>query len=150
MATDKQLAFIEDLRARIASRRARRRDPQTSHEVAARLGNVTAAQQRIVDLIEEIGPVTDSELEAHAKARNWPKAGKTYYRRRRSELKQFGLLAPSGQRRKNLAGNTETVWELASSNEMAWAVSCQLDSLSKADASRVITVLLGHLDSQGQ
>lgn len=91
----------------------RRSDPVTSHEAEARLKDRTREKRRILSAFLEVGDMTDSELESLATAENWPHAGSTYYRRRRSDLKAEGKIYATSERRKNQAGNSETVWGLA-------------------------------------
>lgn len=92
--------------------RARKRDPVTSHMAVKALKHISRDQNRILKLFNEIENLTDSELEQIAIEQGWPMAGKTYYRRRRSELKNMNLLTATSHRRPNAKGNSETVWTL--------------------------------------
>lgn len=93
-------------------KQARDTDPATSHEAAEGLRAQGRERARILTAFVTLGPMTDSELEAYARTHHWPYAASKYYRRRRSDLKNLGLIGPTGQRRKNAAGNSETVWDL--------------------------------------
>ncbi|MDY5585310.1 MAG: hypothetical protein SPG61_05940 [Arcanobacterium sp.] len=93
------------------NRRYRKTDLDTSVKAAKKVKEVAREKRRILALFND-GDFTDSELEAKAIEEDWPMAGKTYYRRRRSELKNEGYLLPSTDRRRNKAGNPEIVWTL--------------------------------------
>ncbi len=102
--------------------RARRNDRRTSHIAAQRLRALRSEQQRILRLFEEFHSLTDSELEQIAIERKFPMAGKTYYRRRRSDLKNMGLIRATCTRRTNQHGNSETVWILTQRKDTSMAI----------------------------
>lgn len=95
---------------------ARNSDPDTSHAAAMQQRNLVRERQRILDAFTRLGPMTDSELEDVATREEWPHAGDTYYRRRRSDLKALGALTSTNERRANAQGNTETVWQVANTD----------------------------------
>lgn len=92
--------------------KARRTDPETSHQAAASVDNISDTQKVIHHLLRT--PMTDVELvEAFYKAvnRNVLWASESGIRSRRAELVEKGLVADSGQRQKLASGRYAIVWK---------------------------------------
>lgn len=140
-ASNRQIAFLLDLQRQHLAK-ARGHDPVTSHNSSTKLGRVTPAQQRILDAITARGPMTDSELESLATTQHWERAGRTYYRRRRSELSKLDLLHATGERRRNERGNTEMVWSISPPTDLTWALNVDPRQITKAQASHAISTIL--------
>lgn len=95
--------------------KARRTDPVTSHEAAASVGDLTNAQQMILDALRH-GPGTDEEiyerLPHFAKRSRKPIISVSGARTRRRELVDAGLVEDSGQRKLTEAGRKTIVWRV--------------------------------------
>lgn len=94
--------------ARRTRARARSTDPGTSHEAAASVGDLTEAQQKVLEIITE-HPRTDEEIYAVVVARGI-QMSVSGTRTRRSELVDAGLVEDSGQRKMTSAGRRTIVW----------------------------------------
>ena len=95
--------------------RARLTDPQTSHDAANSVKDLTGVQERILKLFElPHAGYTDEELiRAYNSAYGYHfPATESSIRSRRSELVHRQYLADSGQRRLTKAGRGTTVWSL--------------------------------------
>ena len=94
---------------------ARQTDPQTSHDAAKSVGNVTATQNTIL-LLLGIEAMTDTELVLAYNNMNRtspetaPRASESGIRSRRAELVARGLVQDSGDRVKLQSGRMATVW----------------------------------------
>ena len=97
---------------------ARLTDPETSHQAAASVDNITATQTAILKLLGAF-PMTDEELVLHydqqirmgADSYDFPRASASGIRTRRAELVQLGFVKDSGQRAKMASGRNAIVWE---------------------------------------
>jgi len=90
--------------------KARNTDPQTSHEAADSVKDITATQEYVLKALRK--PRNDSELvEAFRSLRTAPRASESGIRSRRSELVNLGLVVDSGRRIKTPAGRNSIVWE---------------------------------------
>lgn len=151
-ATQAQLNYIVHLRDRVWKTPARTTDVASSSEAINKVTDLTADQQLIYDLLISHGPLTDSEIEDHASRHGWKRAGRTYYRRRRSDLKRMGLAEPTNIRRKNPRGNTETAWVASNastaSNAVTNALTRDLRDLTVREATDIITTLINHLKGE--
>lgn len=91
---------------------ARHTDPQTSHDAAESVDNLTATKQAILRVLAR--PRTDVDLvEAYMNYRNAPRASESGIRSRRAELVAAGLVIDSGQRVKLASGRNAIVWQVA-------------------------------------
>jgi len=88
---------------------ARATDPQTSHDAAASLSNITDLQREIVQVFKLREHFTDEELVGTFYGYASPSGVRT----RRKELVDLGLLKDSGERRVLLSGRKGIVWTLA-------------------------------------
>jgi hypothetical protein len=92
--------------------RARNTDPQTSHDAADSVKNVTLTQAAVLKILKR--PRTDPQLiEAYRKLKRVPLASESGIRTRRAELVDKGLVADTGQRATTPFGRRATVWGLA-------------------------------------
>lgn len=93
---------------------ARMTDPETSHEAAERVNNLTETKQAIVKLLKY--PMTDYELiksyKQWAEAGLHPDASESGIRSRRAELVEDGIIRDSGYRAKSPSGRNMIVWQL--------------------------------------
>ena len=91
---------------------ARNTDPQTSHEAARSVQNITATKEFILKAL--VRPRTDVDLiEAYRSFKFAPKASESGIRSRRAELVAAGLIKDSGERIKLESGRSAIVWQLA-------------------------------------
>lgn len=98
---------------------ARLTDPQTSHDAAKSVTNVTATQAFIAKLLQM--PMTDEDLIHHyqmqirmgADERDVPRASESGIRSRRAELVKKGLVVDSGERERLSTGRKAIVWKAA-------------------------------------
>lgn len=95
--------------------RARSTDPAFSHEAAASVGDLTNAQEMILDALRQ-GPATDEEiylrLPLFAKKSRKPIISVSGARTRRRELVDAGLVEDSGEHKLTEAGRKTTVWRV--------------------------------------
>lgn len=79
---------------------ARSTDPETSHEAADTVWNPTEVQAHVFRIIEEHGPISDTELAWHygheAVKHNWYVPTPQSLRSRRAELVASGQIEHSG------------------------------------------------------
>lgn len=88
---------------------ARRTDPQTSHDAAATVENVTITQRFVLQALTK--PRTDPELiEAYRQLKKAPPASESGIRTRRAELVDKGLVLDSGARTLTPFGRKAIVW----------------------------------------
>jgi hypothetical protein len=95
--------------------RARNTDPQTSHEAAASVRNLTETQAVILDLFEfKTSLMTDNKLigwyQWAVANLDAPEASESGIRSRRAELVRAGELEDSGNREKLKSGRYAIVW----------------------------------------
>jgi hypothetical protein len=94
---------------------ARTTDPQTSHDAARSVENITETQNAILTLLTF--PLTDEELiDAFynmADVAGWKTASPSGIRSRRAELVAKGFIKDSGERRKLSSGRNAIVWSVA-------------------------------------
>ena len=95
--------------------KARKSDPTTSHEAAKSVRNITATQQRILDVLEGYGPMNDEQLfeifDYQFRKAGLPRVSESGLRSRRSELVARGLVVDSGERQKMASGRNSIVWK---------------------------------------
>ena len=90
---------------------ARHSDPETSHEAAKSVKDITALQERIILLLERYGPLTDHELiESFRSAYPLFKATDQSIRSRRAELRDEGRVFFSGLFGKTPSGRESRKW----------------------------------------
>jgi hypothetical protein len=103
---------------------ARRTDPATSHEAAARVTNVTETQ-RIIYLLLLVKPSNDVDgfavYKYSAKYQTMPNISESGYRSRRAELVAKGLVRDTGERVKLASGRNSIVWEAIPEKKKWWA-----------------------------
>jgi hypothetical protein len=95
---------------------ARSYDPQTSHDAAESVWNLTGVQERILALFEyrENGYTDEELIQDYFKAhRHLFPATDSSLRSRRSELVHRGELTDTGVKRLTRVGRKTTVWQLA-------------------------------------
>lgn len=83
---------------------ARRTDPSTSHEAAAKLRNRKVYEDVLAALRER--PSTDFEIAARLGGQQ------TSLGKRRGELRDAGLVEDSGKRRQSPSGSMAIVWQI--------------------------------------
>lgn len=89
---------------------ARITDPQTSHDAAESVDNLTETKQYILKAL--VRPRTDVSLvEAYRNLKFAPRASESGIRSRRAELVADGLVKDSGVRVKLASGRSAIVWE---------------------------------------
>lgn len=91
--------------------KARKTDPWTSKEAAARLDNLNKAQQEVLDLFKEHGPMIDQEMVNRA-VNQGVSQSRSGLRTRRKELVRKDVLRDSGDTRETRSGNPAIVWEM--------------------------------------
>lgn len=93
---------------------ARLTDPETSHEAAASVGNISETQKVILYLLEN--PKTDTSLYRSYlwqwKAGNAPYASESGVRSRRADLVKLGLVKDTQAREVLDSGRKSIVWGL--------------------------------------
>lgn len=76
---------------------ARKTDPAESHEAAASVEDITGKQSAVLQLVRELGPLTDYDLvriyQRQFEGRGWPEQSESGLRTRRNELYRKGYLA---------------------------------------------------------
>jgi hypothetical protein len=87
--------------------RARASDPETSHDAAQSISDISGDQQFILEWLNFLGPCTDEELLNSLPSERSPSGVRT----RRSELVAMNLVRDSGKRRKTRSGRNAIVWE---------------------------------------
>lgn len=89
--------------------KARRSDPQTSHDAAESVSNITATQEYVLRALKRAR--TDVQLvEAYRAMRKAPIASESGIRSRRAELVRKGLVVDSGKRDVLPSGRKAIVW----------------------------------------
>lgn len=103
--------------------RARRSDPETSHEAASSLTHLRARQAAVLALLRLHGPRTLEELVRDYHKSRHTKQSDSGIRTRCSELVFAGLVEDSGERRKTKAGRNAVVWRAVPEPRMSQPVS---------------------------
>lgn len=88
---------------------ARITDPETSHEAAESVTNITPLKREILQRL--MTPMTDAELIRTLKIYSELIVTDSGVRSRRSELVQAGLVRDTGARQKLKTGRNAIVWE---------------------------------------
>jgi hypothetical protein len=90
--------------------KARNTDPETSHEAADSVKEVTLTQEYVMKALRR--PRNDIEIvEAYRSFKTAPRASESGIRSRRAELVDSGFVADSGKRVKTPSGRWSIVWE---------------------------------------
>jgi hypothetical protein len=96
---------------------ARNGDPQTSHDAAASVQEVSAAQTRLLALYALLGQMTDTQLVDNyrqmAAGGDWPPMSDSGIRTRRHELVQQGRVVDSGNLGVTPSGRRSILWTYA-------------------------------------
>lgn len=109
--TDGELIAMIDYIERQLAARARRSDPETSHEAAASIGNMTEKRQAVLDCLRAIGRGHDEAIIDAYRSMSLPEQSDSGIRSRRAELVSVGLVIAQGVER--IDGRLHTVWGLA-------------------------------------
>ncbi len=88
--------------------RARRNDPETSHEAAKSVSRITESQAHIMVALGNYGPMTDEELYRHLHIT----ISESGCRSRRKELVDLGKVLDTGETRFTKSGRRTIVWGL--------------------------------------
>jgi predicted ArsR family transcriptional regulator len=97
-----QLSLLE------APARARKSDPATSHEAAARVREFGQAHQALIlQALKRFGKAGAEQIAAATRLDAYR------VRKRLAELHDDGLAHPTGETRKTASGRSERVWEAA-------------------------------------
>lgn len=95
---------------------ARLTDPQTSHEAAGSVRNVSETHAAIMKIYQTTGPLTDPELTIQYNklvlAGLAPRASESGIRSRRSELVDMDLVKDTGHKDKLPSGRYAIIWGL--------------------------------------
>jgi hypothetical protein len=92
--------------------RARSTDPDTSHDAARSIGEMTEVRQAVLDILRAIGPATDEDLEHAYHASSAPRQTGQSIRTRRRELVLMGLVGESGTLKRKASGRHAIVWRV--------------------------------------
>jgi len=92
---------------------ARRTDPQTSHEAAKSVRNISETHAIIMDVFSSKGPLTDEQLIAIIRRAPDVRVSDSGIRSRRSELVKLGKIREHNQNGRTTSGRKCTVWEIA-------------------------------------
>jgi hypothetical protein len=91
---------------------ARGGDPETSHEAARSIVELTEKQEFLRALLRREGPSTDEEIWNHMIiCIGFPLMSESGARTRRAELVAMNAVRDSGKRRKTRSGRNAIVWE---------------------------------------
>ena len=98
--------------------RARTTDPDTSHEAAKSVDDLTAKQMAVYDVMLRIGPATDERIRQAYEIRHkqgfsdlYPKQSESGLRTRRSELVKAGFVFDTGGRESMSTGRMAILWK---------------------------------------
>lgn len=95
---------------------ARHTDPQTSHDAAATVKNITQTKQHILQILS-LGDRTDEELISKYKiwgeANGWKPISESGIRSRRADLVKAGLVIDSGKTKTLPTGRQAIIWRKA-------------------------------------
>lgn len=98
---------------------ARRSDPDTSHDAADSIADLTAKQQAVLSVLKMVGPQTDAMLdEVYERMRvnrqlDVPLQSPSGIRSRRAELVARGLVISTGETVRLASGRSAIVWAAA-------------------------------------
>ena len=92
--------------------RARSTDPDTSHDAARSIGEMTEVRQAVLDILRAIGPAIDEDLEHAYHASSAPRQTGQSIRTRRRELVLMGLVGESGTLKRKASGRHAIVWRV--------------------------------------
>lgn len=92
---------------------ARFTDPQTSHEAAASVTNVTQTQQIILMILKKFGSMSDQKLVRNFGYIAPAISSESGIRSRRAELVKLGLVEDSGDRERLNSGRNAIIWKAA-------------------------------------
>jgi len=96
---------------------ARTTDPETSHEAARSVKNLTQTQENILRIFNKYRRLTDEMLLRYYRGQyRKPAVSDSGLRSRRAELVARGLLEDSGLRSKMNSGRNAIMWERASND----------------------------------
>ena len=93
--------------------RARSTDPDTSHEAARSIGEMTGKRQAVLDIIRAIRRGTDEDIVDAYHATTAPQQSASGIRTRRAELTLLGLVVDTGERKVRSSGRGAIVWGIA-------------------------------------
>ena len=93
--------------------RARSTDPDTSHEAARSIGEMTGKRQAVLDIIRAIGRGTDEDIIDAYHSSTAPQQSASGIRTRRAELTLMGLVVDTGERKVRSSGRGSIVWGIA-------------------------------------
>ncbi len=103
--------------AKFESAHARKSDPVTSHQAAAKITNPGPVRDKILHVLGNC-PRTDEQIAERyslcVEKFGWPKCSPSGLRSRRSELVALGFVEDSGKTDKTAMGNDAIVWRLVS------------------------------------
>lgn len=91
--------------------RARKTDPETSHEAAASVSDLRRSQQEVLEAVRDLEHATDDEIFAYLNAKGVlmsPSGART----RRKELVDAGLVRDSGFPGRTASGRRAIKWEV--------------------------------------
>ena len=95
---------------------ARRTDPQTSYDAAAKVVNLGRTREAILDILKYTSLPDESIVEIYQSrvfsGFDIPKASESGIRSRRAELVKMGLVRNSGFKATIKSGNKAIAWEL--------------------------------------
>jgi hypothetical protein len=92
--------------------KARKSDPQTSHDAAESVKDITSTQSFILKALRK--PMTDVALvAAYGAYKTAPRASESGIRSRRAELVALGKVVDTGRRVKLASGRHAIVWQVA-------------------------------------
>jgi hypothetical protein len=96
---------------------AKATDPQTSHDAARSVKNLTETQKHILWIYDVYGSMVDDKLVYHYQKLTYqgiaPRASLSGIKTRRHELVTAGKVQDSGSREKLESGRKAIVWELS-------------------------------------
>lgn len=94
--------------------RARREDPETSHDAAASVGDISSGMEAILTVLGSLGEGPDEVIYAEYELRTdeWdlPRRTPSGFRTLRKELQRRGYVTDSGKRRLLKSGRKAIVW----------------------------------------
>jgi len=95
--------------------KARNTDPQTSHDAADSVRDISKTQQAILDVLINV-PMCDERLVSYWEfwQEDFPKATPQSIRSRRAELVKMGLVEYAGYDERMTTGRYGRVWKVAS------------------------------------
>ena len=110
IADGEVIALIDFVERQLAAR-ARRSDPETSHEAAASKLRLNESRQAVLECIRRCGPGTDRHIWDAYQSMTLPRQSPQSVRSRRSELVRMGHVVDRGVLL--IDGKQHTVWGLA-------------------------------------